>query len=82
MEVEVKLYANLTKYLPEGATRNTTRIELPEGATIATVLEYLHIPLDMARSLIVLVNQDRGNFTSPLNQGDKVNVFPPIAGGA
>jgi len=77
MKVDVELFATLRKYGPprEGAFT----MELTEGDGIRRLIEILGIPLDMER--VILVNGRPANLESPLEEGDKVVLFPPVAGG-
>lgn len=83
MIVTVKLYANLDKYLPDGASRNQADMELDQGAKVSSVLGRLGLPPEVCH--LVLVN---GVFLSPsermahvLDDGDHLAVWPPVAGG-
>jgi sulfur-carrier protein len=80
MNVEVRLFATLRKYLPSGGERTRTIIELPAGSSVAEVFARLGIPGEAAT--LVLVN---GRFEAdrlrPLDADCVLSIFPPIAGG-
>lgn len=83
MNVTLKLYASLSDYLPAGSRLNQVALELPEGATVASVIESHRLPPKLTH--LVLVN---GAFVTPearastaLRDGDQLAVWPPIAGG-
>ena len=61
------------------------RIELPEGATVAALLEELvrrHPALAaLARDTVVSVNKGVGSERTVLRDGDKVALIPPVSGG-
>jgi thiamine biosynthesis protein ThiS len=83
MKVVVKLYAMLEKYLPPGAADNQIEIDVAAGASIARVLASFGLPPEMCH--LVLVN---GGFVPPseratraLQEGDRLAVWPPVAGG-
>ncbi len=83
MKVVVKLYAMLEKYLPAGASDNQIATDAPEGAPVARVLASFGLPPEMCH--LVLVN---GIFVPPseratraLQDGDRLAVWPPVAGG-
>ena len=80
MQIEVKLFANLRKLLPPGSSGSKAKITLEEGATIATLIHYLHIPVELAQMVLVNGEQTR-EFDRPLADGDSVRIFPPVAGG-
>lgn len=83
MKVTLKLYASLGAFLPAGATRNAIQLDVPDGATIGTVLATHQVPRENCH--LILVN---GAFAPPatadgktLHDGDTVAVWPPVAGG-
>lgn len=61
------------------------RIELPEGATVAALLEELvrrHPALAaLARDTVVSVNKGVGSERTVLRDGDEVALIPPVSGG-
>ena len=77
MKVTVQLYATLRKYGPpqEGAFP----VDLVEGDRVARVLEILGISTDVEK--VILVNGRPAEQDSVLGEGDKVVLFPPVAGG-
>jgi molybdopterin converting factor small subunit len=80
MQIEVKLFANLRKKLPPGASGSKAQLTLPDGATITTLIQHLDIPPDLAQMVLVNGEQTR-EFDRPLTSGDTVSIFPPVAGG-
>lgn len=80
MRVQVRLFATLRKYLPAGHTGDVLTIELPESATAADAVAQLGIPPDHAR--MIVIGRTQIPFETPLADGQEINVFPPLAGGA
>jgi molybdopterin converting factor small subunit len=80
MHIEVKLFANLRKNLPPGSTGSKARLKVEDGATIHTLIAQLKIPVELAQMVLVNGEQTR-EFDRPLNEGDTVSIFPPVAGG-
>ena len=80
MNIEVRLFASLRRYLPSNASRSSVRIEIREGATIADVLEKLGIPSGAAHLTLVDGSQEQ-NIDRQLEDGCTLSVFPPVAGG-
>ncbi|MCS6924398.1 MAG: MoaD/ThiS family protein [Candidatus Binatia bacterium] len=80
MRIEVKLFATLRKHLPSGASGGKAILTLDEGATLATLLRQLNIPVELAQMVLINGEQTR-EFDRPLADGDAVSIFPPVAGG-
>lgn len=79
MHVDVALFASLSAYQPDGlGGRHARSMELPEGTTIATVISDLALP-DQPR--VVFVNNRHAPESSVLHDGDRLAIFPPVAGG-
>jgi sulfur carrier protein ThiS len=84
MKIVFKLYASLTQYLPaEARYDNRVPLELPEGSTVAQVIEPFGLPQKLVH--LVLVN---GVYVPPdqrlshvLKDEDVLAIWPPIAGG-
>ncbi len=84
MKIVFKLFASLTDYLPaQGRDGNVIELDLPEGTSIAQVVERFSLPEKMVH--LVLVN---GTYIAPgqradhiLGEGDALAIWPPIAGG-
>ncbi len=80
MKVELNLYASLRRYGPDNATNpGPWLLEAKEGTTITELLKCLNVPLETVR--LIFLNGVHTNGHEILNDGDKVGVFPPIAGG-
>ena len=79
MKVELRLFASLTSYLPDGTAGHSCVREMDEGATIGELLEELKIPPHLPA--IILVNGIHAEEDQALKDGDRLAVFPPIAGG-
>ncbi len=79
MKIKVKIFENLRDVLPEDALGDSDMIEAPEGATVGEVLEILKIPSDIR--ILTLVNSARARNDRVIEPGDRLEIFPPIAGG-
>jgi sulfur carrier protein ThiS len=80
MVIEVKLYSSLVRHLPNSERRlDRDRWEVPEGSTVAQVLEILHLPDEEAK--ILLINGEYTYRGRTLQEGDLLQVFPVLCGG-
>ena len=79
MKVEVQLYATLSQYLPKGAQNRRAVMEFADGITVRQVIDQLGIPTQHPN--MVLVNGIHAQDDAPLQDGDVLSVFPPLAGG-
>ena len=65
MKVQLKLYASLGQYLPDGAQRNEAEIAVADGTTITQLLDAHHVPREHCH--LVLLN---GIFQPPSARSD------------
>lgn len=79
MKVEVRLFASLGKFTPDGSGTRPFEVELDHGTTIVGLLELLGVPAETVK--LVFVNGVHATGEAPLKDGDRVGVFPPVAGG-
>ncbi len=79
MQVEVRLYAVLRQQAPAGFASGVFPVSLPEGGTVAELLEAIKVA--PAEVHMIMVN-GRGNaLKTVLHDGDRVGLFPPVGGG-
>ncbi len=77
MKVTVELQAYLEQYSPDGQA--AFEYTLPEGATVQTLVRQLSIPEEMAS--VIVLNARSVYFEDALQDGDRVTMIPPLAGG-
>jgi molybdopterin converting factor small subunit len=80
MMIELHLYASLRAYAPNasrGEDGNPTEVE--DGITIRELLAQLGVPAEAVK--IIFLNGVQANGDETLKEGDRVGVFPPVAGG-
>ena len=77
------------KVLPFGVLKDwlgSTTLELPEGATVARLLDHLashgaRVPANTWASIAVSVNAEYARPAHILRDGDEVGLLPPVSGG-
>jgi sulfur carrier protein ThiS len=74
MRVQIKAFATLKDFEPEGST-----LELPDGADVTSLLEALGVPAEEVK--IVFVNGRHSKKDKQLAEGDLVSLFPAVGGG-
>ena len=75
MGIEIKCFATLAKYLPE----NGADYPVAPGETVRSLIDKLGIPVKDVT--IVFVNNLRSPLETPISDGDRVGLFPPVGGG-
>ncbi|MDY0087243.1 MAG: MoaD/ThiS family protein [Coriobacteriia bacterium] len=79
MHIEVALFAHLSEFQPDGrAGRGARPFDVAEGTTIGDIIEMLALP-DEPR--VLFVNNKHATEQTVLAQGDRLAIFPPVAGG-
>jgi molybdopterin synthase sulfur carrier subunit len=79
MTVDIALFAYLSDYQPDGlGGREPRQFELPATTTVSSIIEMLGLP-DEPR--VVFVNGKHAPDEAVLSQGDRLAIFPPVAGG-
>ncbi len=79
MTVHVALFAYLSRYQPDGqGGRQARPVDVADGATVGELIAGLGLP-DGPRA--VFVNGRHAADDQPLSDGDRLAIFPPIAGG-
>ncbi len=75
MGIEIKLFATLTKFLPD----NSDAFPIDEGETIQSLIEKLGLP--EKEVTLMFINSLRSDRDSVIKDGDRVGLFPPVGGG-
>jgi molybdopterin synthase sulfur carrier subunit len=80
MKIELKLYASLGRYMPQvSLEKKQGLLEVGEGTTIRALLESLRVPLETVK--LIFLNGTHAKDNEVLKDGDRLGVFPPVAGG-
>ena len=79
MTIHLALFAYLSQYQPDGQSgRHARPIDVADGATVGELIARLGLP-DGPRA--VFVNGIHAADDQALSEGDRLAIFPPIAGG-
>lgn len=79
MRIQVHLFSILRQHLPPGGEAGQASIELPDGNTVADLIEHLGIT---RRVRLVMVNgAQEKSLERRLRDGDIVKLFPTMVGG-
>ena len=79
MKIQLRLFASLAGYLPDQKNGGFSIVEIKEGTTIKSLLDDLKVPADLPK--IIFLNGVHAEETAILKEGDRLGVFPPLAGG-
>ena len=79
MKLHLHLYASLASHLPEKSGRNSCTLEVADGMSIRQLLTQLEIPENAPK--ILFRNGLHAELDEIIEDGDRVAIFPPIAGG-
>ena len=79
MKITVKLYASLSKLMPDGGSLDGVDVDVREGIKVNDLLKELKVPNDEIK--IIFLNGVHARGDEMLKEGDRVAVFPPVAGG-
>ncbi len=79
IEVEVRLYGKLSEYSSQAEVGKAMVFPLQENTSLSSLLDQLHLPLEEVK--LVFVNNQQRNNNYKLSDGDRVAIFPVIAGG-
>lgn len=79
MQVEVRLYATLRQYAPGLGIGEAMHRDVPPGTTVRDLVDRLKVPAGEVKR--VFVNYRAVSEDCVLADGDRVSIFPLVAGG-
>ncbi len=79
IRIPVALHATLGKYRPDPATRAPFSMGFDAEATVADLVQALGMPAD--RPMLIVMNGKKVERDTPLEDGQLVDMFPPVSGG-
>jgi len=78
--IEIRAYSTLRDYLPHSVIHGDgNKWSIPEGTTVSQVLQLLGIPAE--EYPVVVVNGGHGAREAVLKEGDRLDLYPLLAGG-
>lgn len=79
MQVEVRVFSGLEKFLPHKRFGEPLTVDIIEGETIRDLLQKLGIPEDQVYTILVDGRHQSLDYT--LRQDERISFFPPVGGG-
>ena len=73
--IQLKLFASLTPLSPE----NANLVPIDPGISVKEMLDRLDIPTVKAH--LIFINGVKRSLETRLSGGERVGIFPPVAGG-
>lgn len=75
MQIQLKLFATLRALTPD----NADTYPIAPGTTVGDIVIQLEIPAKDAK--LIFINGVRKPLDTPLADGDRLGIFPPVGGG-
>lgn len=79
MQVEVRVFATLRRYLPELGIGEAKVMEVAQGTTLDEIREDLGLPADEVK--VIMVNHKQAFPEDSAKEGDRITYIPAVAGG-
>lgn len=79
MEIEVRVFATLRKYLTIPHEQGTVKFYTEEGSKVKDIIQKLALPSQ--EITVIMVNGVRREEEQLLKEGDRLALFPPVGGG-
>lgn len=79
MKIEIRLFASLTRFMPDKSIKKPYAMEIQEGTTIGDVFKSLHVPEESVK--LIFLNGIHATTDQALKDGDTLGVFPALGGG-
>ena len=75
MHINIQLFASLSNFTPVSAEKHP----IAPGTTVGMLLDQLGVAKDEAK--LIFIDGKKGDLTSTLHGGARVDIFPPVGGG-
>jgi molybdopterin converting factor small subunit len=73
--IQLKLFAALTPLSPA----NSDQVPIAPGTSVKDLLNHLEIPI--AKAHLIFIDGVKRSLEDRLHGGERVGIFPPVAGG-
>lgn len=83
MTIKLRLFGELKHFAPgDHPTSRSQHVEVPDGLTAQQLVLHLGIPYGGEEGqMVIAVNDTEVDHSAPLQDGDTVSLFEPLAGG-
>ena len=79
MQIEIRVFATLRRYVPEIGLIEPLRMDVEPGTTFDQIREQLGLPAEEVK--IFMRNNLQASLTEEAQDGDRIAYIPAIAGG-
>ena len=79
MQVEVRVFATLRRYLPGLGIGEAKIVEVAPGTTFGELSNLLRLPSEEVK--VCIRNSLHAEMQDLIEDGDRIAFFPPVAGG-
>ncbi|MFL7812117.1 MAG: MoaD/ThiS family protein [Anaerolineales bacterium] len=79
MQVEVRVFATLRRYLPDLGIGEAKHVQVPEGTTLDEIRNKLGLPAEEVK--LIMVNHLQAQPQDQAQDGDRITFIPAVAGG-
>jgi molybdopterin converting factor small subunit len=79
MQVEVRVFATLRRYLPELGIGEAKIVQVELGTTLGQLRDRLKLPIEEVK--VIMRNNLQADPEDLVNNGDRITYIPAVAGG-
>lgn len=79
MQVEVRVFATLRRYLPELGIGEAKLMQVEPGTTLGQLRDRLGLPAEEVK--VIMCNNLQADHENQVADGDRITYIPAVAGG-